>query len=151
MFCTKIELLSPDILTKYPEWLNDLDFLSAGLFKEFGWHYPVDIVWILSELERLGLKKGSTILDAGAGNGILQLSRVTTSHKEFSAHWVSTGLPAELATMPKSLLAGEEKARVCALAPELVQTTFKSLTTIDVPVEPVVGKVIVSLETAVSA
>ena len=72
MFCTKIELLSPDILTKYPEWLNDLDFLSAGLFKEFGWHYPVDIVWILSELERLGLKKGSTILDAGAGNGILQ-------------------------------------------------------------------------------
>ena len=37
-----------------------------------GWHYDMDIIWLLNELDNAGIKQGATILDAGAGMGITQ-------------------------------------------------------------------------------
>lgn len=68
----QIELLRPNLLQKYEQICNDIELLKNGLFKEIGWHYPVDLVWIVISLQRYGIKPGATILDAGAGNGLLQ-------------------------------------------------------------------------------
>jgi SAM-dependent methyltransferase len=43
--------------------------LAHSLGLEFGWHYLLDLTWIISSL---GPVKGMRILDAGAGTGILQ-------------------------------------------------------------------------------
>lgn len=74
--------ISSDILLNVVTVL-DLDilerhFLLHGLIesekklwkKQFGWHYPLDLVWIVSHAQHL--PQGSLILDAGAGNGLLQ-------------------------------------------------------------------------------
>jgi len=37
-----------------------------------GWHYDLDHIWILDELEKAGIQPGATIVDAGAGQGIMQ-------------------------------------------------------------------------------
>jgi SAM-dependent methyltransferase len=43
--------------------------LAGELGLEFGWHYLLDLAWII---ERLGPVKGLRVLDAGAGTGMLQ-------------------------------------------------------------------------------
>ncbi len=43
--------------------------LAADLRLDFGWHYLLDLTWIIS---RLGAVQGQRIMDAGAGTGILQ-------------------------------------------------------------------------------
>ena len=67
-----IELLSCELLEKNKNIINDVDLLARGLIKEIGWHYYVDLIWIVTMLQSNGIEKGSTVLDAGAGNGILQ-------------------------------------------------------------------------------
>ncbi len=64
-----IELLSVDLLEKHRELVNELRLLAKSLKLEFGWHYLLDLTWIIS---RLGEIKGKRIIDAGAGTGILQ-------------------------------------------------------------------------------
>jgi ubiquinone/menaquinone biosynthesis C-methylase UbiE len=64
-----IELLSVDLLDKHRSLVNELRLLAKSLKLEFGWHYLLDLTWIIS---RLGEIKGKRIIDAGAGTGILQ-------------------------------------------------------------------------------
>ncbi len=64
-----IELLSVDMLEKHRELVNELRLLAKSLKLEFGWHYLLDLTWIIN---RLGEIKGKRIIDAGAGTGILQ-------------------------------------------------------------------------------
>lgn len=47
----------------------DLNQLARRLSLELGWHYLLDLTWIISQLGDL---KGKYIMDAGAGTGILQ-------------------------------------------------------------------------------
>jgi SAM-dependent methyltransferase len=65
----KIELLSVALLDQYRRQVVDLRKLARSLGLEFGWHYLLDITWILGEL---GPLQGKRILDAGAGTGLLQ-------------------------------------------------------------------------------
>ena len=65
----KIELLSVDLLNKHRQQVIDLRKLARSLGLDFGWHYLLDLTWILSEL---GTTQGKRIMDAGAGTGILQ-------------------------------------------------------------------------------
>ena len=66
-----LELLTPELLeddvklSEIDHWLNIMNRVQ-------GWHYDMDIIWLLRELEKAGIKKGSTILDAGAGLGATQ-------------------------------------------------------------------------------
>lgn len=65
----KIELLSVALLDQYRQQVEDLRKLARSLGLELGWHYLLDITWILGEL---GPLQGKRILDAGAGTGLLQ-------------------------------------------------------------------------------
>ena len=65
----KIEILSPTILVDEKLNIDDLKLLANSLGLEFGWHYLLDISWILSQLNSIDSMR---ILDAGAGTGVLQ-------------------------------------------------------------------------------
>lgn len=65
----KIELLSVDLLNQNRPQVVALKQLAKSLGLEFGWHYLLDLSWILNHL---GPVQGKRIMDAGAGTGILQ-------------------------------------------------------------------------------
>jgi SAM-dependent methyltransferase len=65
----KIELLSVELLDQNRALVEGLKHFARSLRLEFGWHYLLDLSWILSHLEQID---GQRILDAGAGVGILQ-------------------------------------------------------------------------------
>lgn len=74
----KIELIPLKILDDNKKLTSYVKKTAHELGLQFGWHYILDIVWILSQIEEIKLPKGSLILDAGAGDGIIQfcLSRL---------------------------------------------------------------------------
>lgn len=65
----KIELLPVSLLDQNRAKIYLLKNLARSLNLEFGWHYLLDLTWIISEL---GPVEGRRIVDAGAGTGILQ-------------------------------------------------------------------------------
>ena len=65
----KIEILSVELLDRCRPHVNALKRLAQSLRLEFGWHYLLDLTWILSQL---GPADGKHIMDAGAGTGVLQ-------------------------------------------------------------------------------
>lgn len=65
----KIELLSVELLEAHRPLTEQLKKMSAELFIELGWHYLLDLIWIINQL---GEVQGKKILDAGAGIGLLQ-------------------------------------------------------------------------------
>jgi 2-polyprenyl-3-methyl-5-hydroxy-6-metoxy-1,4-benzoquinol methylase len=65
----KIEILSVDLLDRHRAGVNALKRTARSLNLEFGWHYLLDLTWII---DHLGPVKGRRILDAGAGTGVLQ-------------------------------------------------------------------------------
>ncbi len=64
-----IEILSTALLENNRSLVASLRHTAAALGLEFGWHYLLDLTWILSQL---GPVKSKSILDAGAGVGIMQ-------------------------------------------------------------------------------
>ncbi len=65
----KIELLTVGLLEQHRAEVKNLRRLAESLGLEFGWHYLLDLTWVIGQL---GEVKGKRILDAGAGTGILQ-------------------------------------------------------------------------------
>jgi len=65
----RIELLSVSLLDSERDRINELKDLAQRLKLEFGWHYLLDISWILSLVEHISNRK---IIDAGAGTGVIQ-------------------------------------------------------------------------------
>ena len=65
----RIELLSVSLLDSERERINELKHLARRLKLEFGWHYLLDISWILSLIDQISNRK---IIDAGAGTGVIQ-------------------------------------------------------------------------------
>jgi SAM-dependent methyltransferase len=68
-FFDQIEILSVDLLDQNRAQVEDLKRLAGSLGLEFGWHYLLDLSWILS---LLGNVAGLRVMDAGAGTGIMQ-------------------------------------------------------------------------------
>lgn len=64
-----IEILSVDLLDQHRPLVERLRALARSLGLEFGWHYLLDLTWIISHL---GAVQGRRIMDAGAGTGVLQ-------------------------------------------------------------------------------
>jgi SAM-dependent methyltransferase len=64
-----IDLLPVSLLDEQRPLVEDLKRLAKSLHLEFGWHYLLDLSWVIS---RLGPLQGKRILEAGAGTGILQ-------------------------------------------------------------------------------
>lgn len=76
-------------LDEIDKWLKLIDW-------DNGWHYDLDIIWILSELERNNVKKGSTILDAGAGLGIIQFILASRGYNVISLDFAPREIPAKV-------------------------------------------------------
>lgn len=64
-----IEILGVDLLDEHRPLVNELRRLASQLGLEFGWHYLLDLTWILS---RVQIEPGIRVMDAGAGTGIMQ-------------------------------------------------------------------------------
>jgi SAM-dependent methyltransferase len=64
-----IELLPVSLLDENRQTVEALKQLAGSLGLEFGWHYLLDLTWVL---KNLGTLKNQFIMDAGAGTGIMQ-------------------------------------------------------------------------------
>jgi SAM-dependent methyltransferase len=64
-----IEILPVSLLESESSRVKELKKLASSLKLEFGWHYLLDITWILRQLEEIESK---SIIDAGAGTGVMQ-------------------------------------------------------------------------------
>jgi 2-polyprenyl-3-methyl-5-hydroxy-6-metoxy-1,4-benzoquinol methylase len=64
-----IELISTEILNERAALSRELIHLGKTLALSSGWHYPLDWTWTI---QAMGDFSGKTILDAGAGIGLLQ-------------------------------------------------------------------------------
>jgi SAM-dependent methyltransferase len=106
----KIEILPVSLLDDHRRQVEELKALAHSLGIGLGWHYLLDWTWILSQLGGISNKR---ILDAGAGEGLLQwylagqgaevLSVDRTSRAElslrFRARYPVSGLaPSDLAS-----------------------------------------------------
>lgn len=65
----KIEILPVSLLGQHRSKVIALKRLARKLGIEFGWHYLLDLTWVLNHLE---IGEGNYIMDAGAGTGIVQ-------------------------------------------------------------------------------
>ena len=66
----KIEILGLDIFAECWREIEFVEQMKECLNKDIGWHYFLDLAWMMREVSCL--KKGSLILDAGGGNGLAQ-------------------------------------------------------------------------------
>ncbi len=66
---TKIELLGPALLNNH-RLLHRVKDIEKRLVLDLGWHYYLDLIWCRKQLP--DDVKGLTILDAGAGRGLMQ-------------------------------------------------------------------------------
>ncbi len=64
----RIEILPVRLLETERSMHDDLRRFARSLKLEFGWHYLLDLIWILSLIESV---EQQTIIDAGAGTGIM--------------------------------------------------------------------------------
>ena len=65
----KIEILPVSLLEQHRDLVHELSQLASSLRLEFGWHYLLDLVWIINQLE---IRENMQVIDAGAGTGIIQ-------------------------------------------------------------------------------
>lgn len=64
-----LEILSVTLLDEERRRVTELRHLAGTLGLEFGWHYLLDLTWVL---RHLGAARGQHVMDAGAGTGIIQ-------------------------------------------------------------------------------
>lgn len=88
----RIELLSLHLLEERA-LLERLNALLAALGLEIGWHYPLDMVWIVKRLQEAGVSPGATVLDAGAGGGALQFLLAEMGYNVLSVDLAPRRLP----------------------------------------------------------
>jgi len=104
----QIELLSPSILANEPDLVEEIDRMRASLGIELGWHYVLDLVWIMRTLRDL---RSAMVLDAGAGEGLLQFMLTERGHSVISVDFGRRRftLPARLLYRMKYLEGGRSE------------------------------------------
>lgn len=88
----RIELLDAS-LVEDREKLGLIDRWKKVLDLEIGWHYDLDIIWALKEVEKLGLERGALVMDAGAGNGLLQFLLAASGYNVLSVDFAEREAP----------------------------------------------------------
>jgi SAM-dependent methyltransferase len=71
----KIEILTESLIDEHPELAMEVLATSSRLAVPLGWHYLLDLIWLLDELEPKSpqhLEPPFRILDVGAGMGLMQ-------------------------------------------------------------------------------
>lgn len=64
-----IEVLAPNLMDDMPELLGEMKAVVRELRVPRGWHYYMDLCWVA---RAIAPSQGMQILDAGAGNGVMQ-------------------------------------------------------------------------------
>ena len=88
-----IEVLRPSLLIGNSQHLSRIDHWLSVLNWSNGWHYDLDLIWLYNHLETLGLKKGSTILDAGGGLGVNQFVLASLGYNVISLDFTLREIP----------------------------------------------------------
>lgn len=77
-----ISVFSLDMLERRADLKQEVLDAVARFGTGIGWHYLLDLVWLLEEVEPL--PPGRLILDAGAGNGLMQMLLAARGHRVLS-------------------------------------------------------------------
>jgi len=86
-----IELLPVSLIDEHPDIANMIYRKSAELNVGLGWHYLLDLIWIIKSIKQL--PQGSIVLDAGAGNGLLQFILADMGYRIISADFSERIIP----------------------------------------------------------
>jgi ubiquinone/menaquinone biosynthesis C-methylase UbiE len=84
----RIEILGEELIDQHPDLAMDVLGISSRLALPLGWHYLLDLVWVLSELEESGPRAEQppfTVLEVGAGTGLLQFLLADRGYDVISA------------------------------------------------------------------
>ena len=87
-----IELLDIGLLDDN-ELLKEIDHWLKVFNWPNGWHYDLDIIWIVKQLEKNNILPGSTILDAGAGYGMTQFLLAARGYNIISLDFTKRDFP----------------------------------------------------------
>ncbi len=88
----EIELLTPGLLLNKTA-KKEIYYWIKMFIAEVGWHYPLDLIWQYEKIMDLNLPKNATILDAGAGNGIMQFVLAGNGYNVISIDFSNRKLP----------------------------------------------------------
>ncbi|KUO74775.1 MAG: hypothetical protein APF77_10960 [Clostridia bacterium BRH_c25] len=86
----RIELFREDLIEQNKDLAMEVLAASSRTGIKLGWHYLLDLIWILGNLKS---PKGSVVLDAGAGNGLLQFILADRGYKVISADVLNRTTP----------------------------------------------------------
>jgi radical SAM protein with 4Fe4S-binding SPASM domain len=86
-----IELFSVDLLKVHKKIMLYIINKCKKHNTTLGWHYLLDLVWVINNIKHI--PEGSTILDAGAGNGILQFILSDMGYKVISVDFSDRTVP----------------------------------------------------------
>jgi len=75
--------------------LKELAYWLHVMKRPQGWHYDMDETWMLENLEQAKLPKGATILDAGAGLGVMQFVLAARGYNVVSLDFTKRAIPKE--------------------------------------------------------
>lgn len=89
----RIEILGLEFFDTHPAEINLVEQFRTKLNAILGWHYYLDLAWILRSLK--GLPEGSLVLDAGAGSGMLQFMLSDLRYNVISADFLERNFPAD--------------------------------------------------------
>ena len=87
----KIELL--DVCLLDSEEFKLVDYWLKVFRIEVGWHYLLDLTWQLKEIKSQNLPKGATIIDAGAGMGMMQFILASLGYNILSIDFNKQQIP----------------------------------------------------------
>lgn len=82
----KIEILGLDMFETHREEIKIIETFNERFNVAMGWHYYLDIAWILRAVHEL--PPGSLLFDAGAGSGILQFILAESGYNVISADFM---------------------------------------------------------------
>jgi len=88
----EIRLLGADLYADKNK-LKELSYWFRVLNRPNGWHYDLDHIWVLQELEKAGIMPGSTIVDAGAGQGVMQYLLAARGYNVISLDFSTRTIP----------------------------------------------------------
>lgn len=89
----KLQLLSVELIQTHADKVKEIDDLCKALWRGLGWHYLLDLIWILDNIERAELPAGATIVDAGGGQGMLQYLLAERGYNVVSVDYTPRGIP----------------------------------------------------------
>jgi len=86
----RIELFKEEFIEENKDLALEVLAASSRMGIKLGWHYLLDLIWIL---KNINCPKGSIVLDAGAGNGLLQFMLTDRGYKVISADVFNRSIP----------------------------------------------------------